>query len=287
MPRSRELFTPEMYEQNLAAIAAISKLNAFTDTDYAELATLDDEFWRIQNISDYDYTQSTYEVFYEKIFQRQITYGKALQRAEEQINKFGNLKYYKWFRFNHKYPRFSDTHTEPDERNTTKYTCCVCNHSTYGPADGFDVYHFAAHFHNRSKDVVSDHCSFENCKRWVKFFEPRPMSYADAVKFKPIPKEEQEPELVCEKFDDCCYRSHDETGYVIHHCKNQEHCKCFTIQSRDNMKMLSGGYGSCRADNQDYVYCGPEEKFQDDGRVCDWCINDMVLSGEMYHFSGS
>ena len=72
MPRSYELFTPAMYEQNLAAIAAISELLAFTDDDYAKLATLDDECWRIQNISDYDYTQSTqttHEVFYEKIFQ--------------------------------------------------------------------------------------------------------------------------------------------------------------------------------------------------------------------------
>ena len=277
MPRSYELFTPAMYEQNLAAIAAISELLAFTDDDYAKLATLDDECWQIQHISDYDYKQSTRprkEVFYEKIFQREITYGKALQRAEEQIKKFGNLKYYKWFQFNHTYPRYSDIYTEPTELNTTKYTCYVCNHSTYGPADGFDVYHFAAHFHNRSKDVVNDYCRFKNRTQWSKFCEPQP-------------KKEQEPELVYTKFDVCCYRSGDETGYVINHCKDPEHCKCFTIQPRKNMKMLSGGYGSCMADGPNYFYCGPSEKFQDGGCVCDWCINDMVLSGELYRFSGS
>ena len=260
MPRSCELFTPAMYEQNLAAIAAISKLNAFTDTDYAELATLDDEMWRIQNISDYDYTQSTHEVFYEKIFQRQITYGKALQRAEDQIKKFGNLKYYHWFRFNHKYPRYSSIHTEPDDCNTQKYTCCVCNHFTYG--NEYHKPHFAAYFYNRTKDVVEDCYIMER-----------------NGKFKSeLDKETDE----CLE-DKCCHIRCNKDGYTIIHC-NLKHCKCFTRQSPENKKMLTGGYGSNIADDCTYFYCGLEETFKDGGVVCDWCLNDMIYKDELIYF---
>ena len=270
MLHSGKAFTLAMYEQNLADIAAISELPAFTDDDYAKLARLDGDLGEIRNSSDYDHTQATPGSF-EKIIQRQLIYGEALERAEKQIKKFGNLEYYKWFRFNRAFPPYSDIQTEPDEYYTTKYTCCLCKHSAYGRAEYSGASHFAAFFHNRSKDVFSDSCSFNIRTQWSKL----------------LSREEQEPEYVCEEFDDCCYRGGGETGYVINHCKNPEHCKCFTIQTRENMKMLSGGYGSCMADNQDYFYCGPEEKFQDGGCVCDWCINDMVLSGELYRFSGS
>ena len=271
MLHSGKAFTLAMYEQNLADIAAISELPAFTDDDYAKLARLDGDLGEIRNSSDYDHTQATPGSF-EKIIQRQLIYGEALERAEKQIKKFGNLKYYKWFSFNHHYPRYSDIKTEPDKYYTTKYTCCICNHFTYGDSYGFGAHYFAAYFYNRSKDVILEQCTIKKLKK----FEQQPES-----------EEEQEAELDSEKFNKCCLRRYEDSGYEIHHCKNQDHCKCFTIQPRNNMKMLSGRYGSCIADKEDYFYCGPEEKFQDDGLVCDWCINDMVFSGELVYFTGS
>ena len=74
MPRSREPFTPAMYEQNLVAIATISNQETFTDDDYAKLAQLDEEFWGIQDITDYNWKLDKQEQFEQKIMQRKFTY---------------------------------------------------------------------------------------------------------------------------------------------------------------------------------------------------------------------
>lgn len=51
--------------------------------------------------------------------------------------------------------------------------------------------------------------------------------------------------------------------------------------------MLSGRYDSRIADDSDYQYIGPEQKFIDGGTVCDWCINDMIYNDELVYLTGS
>jgi hypothetical protein len=68
---------------------------------------------------------------------------------------------------------------------------------------------------------------------------------------------------------------------MVHCCGN---CQCFKKQKVGDTRMLSVWYGSAMADCVDYLYVGPEEKFIDDGRVCDWCINDMVRIEELIKF---
>ena len=74
-------------------------------------------------------------------------------------------------------------------------------------------------------------------------------------------------------------------NYVMNHCcKN---CMCFEKQEKGDTRMLSGWYGSRIADDQDYQYIGPDEKYVEDGLVCDWCINDMIYNGDLVYLAGS
>jgi len=60
-------------------------------------------------------------------------------------------------------------------------------------------------------------------------------------------------------------------------------CKCSEKQNKGDTRMLSGGYGSFIADNQFYQYIGSDDKFKEDKKVCDWCINDMIYNGELVY----
>jgi len=172
-----------------------------------------------------------------------------------------------------------------------KVFCCLCNliqfTNKYGQTKSGGL---NASFFRRQDIFKSNSCRCEEFKRWRQPVK----TYASAVKEgKKIEENEDDED---DKKRSCCFRScggaigaemsfGSRYNYVMNHqCDN---CKCFEKQKKGDTRMLSGGYGSSIADDQDYQFVGPDDKFKEGELVCDWCINDMIYSGELVYLTGS
>ena len=280
MPRQN--LTLEQMHQNIARMEVLEQRDSFTDDEMHEISALFEGFWGVPGTDELDTPETTDSgveedgtswALGEGWSRNRDKYHKAEMKLYERIKKAGQKLYYDWLSFLDRYPR-PESDSKPGIHGETyvkKISCCLCKLIHYADEHGqnWGGGLQASFFRRSDKFETPDKCRCEQYKKWG------------------LGTEEQE------KTSHCCYRtvgsavgSELASGcsgkYTMIHCCGN--CQCFKKQKVGDTHMLSGWYGSAMADCVDYLYVGPEEKFIDDGCVCDWCINDMVRAEELIKF---
>ena len=288
--------TLEQMHKNISRMYELEKQDCFTDKELHETASLFNDYSNLPSIDEFD-TPETTETGIDsdgsvwtigkgsiRNCEKYLVLLTQLQNKLEKINKY---EYYRWLTFtdNYKYP---ESEIEPNEIYKEKISCCICNLTCFKDENEQTRYGgMNATFFRREDVFKIDSCRCEEYKRW---WQPT-LSYASVVK-----ENHKQNNKVDDKKSSCCFRTcGDAIGselssgsrykyHMIHQCKN---CTCFKKQKKGDTRMLSGWYGSRIADDQDYQYIGPDEKYVENGIVCDWCINDMIYNGDLVYLTGS
>jgi hypothetical protein len=222
----------------------------FTDDDFCEIAELFDHFRSVPGTGD-EWTQNR---------EKYLESSKILR---DKINVVGKGEYYNWFSFRHIYPTPKSETSPPDSEHTVVAKCCMCGLTTFKDYYGQSrLGGLNSRFFHRTDEFTDSVCNYHD--------------------------ETDEHR--------CCFRtsggsvgsemsSGSRSNYKMVHRKTN--CRCFEKQQKGDTRMLSGSYGSYMADDQDYQVVGANVKFVDGASVCDWCINDMIYSGDIVWLTGS
>ena len=245
----------------------IHKMNSFaqqkrfTDDDFREITELFNHFWRVPETDDLDDHEMSDDSVGNGWIRNRKKYFESWKILRDKINAVGQGKYYSWFSFKHKHP-VPKSETLLDSKHTVPVKCCMCGLTAFNDYYGQSrLGGLNAHFFHRTDEFTDLVCNYHS-----DFIEHR-----------------------------CCFRTSgnsvgsemsdgSRSTYKIIHRKI---CRCFEKQQKGDTRMLSGGYGSYIADDQDYQVVGADVKFVDGATVCDWCINDMIYSGDIVWFTGS
>jgi hypothetical protein len=313
MPRYQ--MTLEEMHAKIAEISAFAQQDSFTDADFLKISEL---YWlgrrdHLPPIDELD-TPETIRSGVEKDGTRwaigdgymrcRLKYLDAFAPLYAKMKQLGKYEYYIWFTFSSWHPRpepETEPHTHYGCKFDTKVSCCLCGFTkfanSYGDTRGGGL---QASFFHRTDKFCPEECRCAEYARERKLWHSLSKqssshvtpgrSYASvAAKNVEQDDEDEESDRVC-CFRTCGGAVGDEmsggsrSSYVMVHCCKK--CKCFEKQKKGDTRMLSGWYGSSY-DDSDYQFIGSDEKFIDDGIVCDWCINDMIYHDELVYLTGS